>query len=653
MAAASRQVYEFGEWHLDPTERLLSRNGEPVAVGPKVFDTLLLLVERAGRLVTKDEFMGKVWQDAFVEDGTLAQNILQLRKALGSSEVIETVSKKGYRFLVPVRVVETPSVREHAGQSHSVQSHAVQSEDEESSSTLAAATSSGVVQSNSDDKRLRDRRLWKAAPWIWVTGSAVAIMAMAAGFFYIHARSARASAAPSFHSIAVLPLDNLSGDPNQEYFADGMTDELITDLAQIHSLRVISRTSVMQFKHTQKSLPDIATELNVDAVVEGSVLRTGNSVRITAQLLDARQDRHLWAASYEREIANVLELQGQVAKSIADQINIKLTPAEGETLTARRPTNPEAYDALLTGKYLFNRRNASDTEKAIGYLRRSVEIDPNSAEGWAALASCYTSLGSDLGVAKPNEVLPQAQAAISKALKLDPNLAEAHTTLAWMKLWYEWDWAGAEHEFHRSLELNPNDSAAHREYSHYLQLRKRFDEAVEENKRAIDLAPLDILPSIHLAWLYGDARDGAKAIEQSKHVLEMDPSFTGAYLMLARGYELEGKWPEAMKALENAKGLYPHAYITGVAYLYAASGNRLQAKTALAKLTDYSRDNYVSPLDFAACYAALGDRDKAFKYLDDAYRQHSTLMITLEVNSGLDNLRSDPRFRDLERRVGF
>ena len=641
--AASRQVYKFGEFHLDPTERLLSRNGEPVAVGPKVFDILLLLVERAGSLVTKDEFMGKVWEDAFVEDGTLAQNILQLRKALGSSEVIETVSKKGYRFLVPVRVVETPSVREHA----------VQSADENSSSTLAEATSRGLSESTRDQDDLRDRSSWKDSRWVWVTGSAVAILAMVAGYFYIHGRSARASTAPSFHSIAVLPLDNLSGDPNQEYFADGMTDELITDLAQIHSLRVISRTSVMQFKHTQKSLPDIATELNVDAVVEGSVLRTGNSVRITAQLLDARQDRHLWAASYEREIANVLELQGQVAKSIADQINVKLTRAEGETLTVRRSTNPEAYDALLTGKYLFNRRNASDTEKAIGYLRHSVEIDPNNAEGWAALASCYTSLGSDLGVSKPGDVLPQAQAAILKALDLNPNLAEAHTTLAWMKLWYEWDWSGAEREFHRSLELNPNDSAAHREYSHYLQLRKRFDQAVEENKRAIDLAPLDILPSIHLAWLYGDARDGAQAIEQSKHVLEMDPSFTGAYLMLARGYELEGKWPEAMKALEKAKGLYPHAYITGVAYLYAASGNRLQAKTALVKLTDYSRHNYVSPLDFAACYAALGDRDKAFKYLDDAYRQHSTLMITLEVNSGLDNLRSDPRFRDLERRVGF
>jgi len=624
--AASRQIYQFGEWRLDPTERLLLRNDEPIALAPKVFDILLLLVERAGSLVTKDEFMAQVWHDAFVEDGALAQNILQLRKVLGNSAAVETVSKKGYRFLLPVQVVETASARQRTAR---------------------------LGQNTSEGQFPRDGLRSRAHRWLWVTASTLVLSGMTGAYFYIHSRSVRASAPSSISSLAVLPLQNLSGDPSQEYFADGMTDELITDLAQIHSLRVISRTSVMQFKHTDKKLSDIAVELNVDAVVEGSVLRTGNSVRITAQLLDARQDRHLWAASYERETGNVLQLQGQVAKSIADQINIKLTPAEGKTLATRRPTNPEAYDALLTGRYLFNRRNATDTEKAISYLRHSVEIDPNSAEAWAALASCYTSLGSDLGVADPAQVLSQARAAIAKALELDPNLAQAHTTLAWIKLWYEWDWNGAEQEFRRSLELNANDSAAHREYSHYLQLRKRFDEAIAENKRAIDLAPLDILPSIHLSWVYADARDGAKAVEQAKHVLEMDPSFTGAYLMLARGYELQAKWPDAIASIEKAKGLYPHAYLGGLAYFYAASGNKLQAKAAMDKLTDYSRRNYVSPLDFASYYAASGHKDKAFEYLDEAYRQHSTGMISLEVNEGLDNLRPDPRFRELERRIGF
>jgi len=631
MATSTRQLYEFGAFRLDPAEQILLRGGEPVALTPKVFDTLVLLVQNAGRLITKDEFMSKVWGDAFVEDATLAQSISQLRKALADSEIIETIPKKGYRFRGAVRPVTTLR---------------------EPSPTVGIPATGVQGEAPSDiDEDERVIRLPKAAykPLLLAFAALMVITAAISLYFYGRKLSARTK----IRSLAVLPLQNLSGDPGQEYFVDGMTDQLITDLAQIHSLRVISRTSVMQFKQTQRSLPEIAAALNVDAVVEGSVLRTGSHVRITAQLLDARQDRHLWAASYEREITNVLELQGQVAKSIVDQINVKLTRAEGETLTGRRPTNPAAYDALLTGKYLFNRRNAADAEKAIGYLQDSVEIDSNSPEAWAMLASCYTSLGSDLGAADPAKVIPPARAAIAKALQLDPDLAEAHTTLAWIKLWYEWDWSGAEQEFRRSLELNPNNSAAHREYSHYLQLRKRFDEAIAQNNRAIELAPLDILPSIHLAWLYADARDGAKAVSQSQHVLEMDPSFTGAYLFVASGYELEGKWDDAIAAMEKAKAAYPHAYFASMAYISAASGNKVRAQQALSELTEFSRHNYVSPLDFAAYYAAIGDRDKAFKYLDAAYRQHNTWMIALEVSPSLDNLRTDPRFQELERRVGF
>jgi len=258
-----------------------------------------------------------------------------------------------------------------------------------------------------------------------------------------------------------------------------------------------------------------------------------------------------------------------------------------------------------------------------------------------------------LGAVDPAQVIPKARADIAKALALDPNLAEAHTTLAWMKLWYDWDWNGSEQEFRRSLELNPNDSVTHREYSHYLQLRKRFDEALAENKLAIELAPLDILPSIHLAWLYVDARDGAKAEAQSQHVLEMDPHFMGAYTMLAGAYERQGKWAEALAALEKAKSAYPRVYFAEKAYIWAASGNRPQAEKALAELTEFSRHNYVSPFDFAIYYAASGDRDKALKYLDQAYRTRDTRLVSVAVHPGLDNLRSDARFQELERRVGF
>jgi tetratricopeptide (TPR) repeat protein len=409
----------------------------------------------------------------------------------------------------------------------------------------------------------------------------------------------------------------------------------------------------MQFKHTKKNLSEIAAELNVDAVIEGSVMRSGDSVRVTAQLLDARQDRHLWAASYQRGMADIIGLQGQVAKAIADQVKVTLTSEEDARLAKRSPTNPEAFDALLKGRFLWNRRNPPAAEKAIGYFREAVEKDPGHAEAWAALAGCYASLGADIGSADPAKVAPEARAAVQKALELDPDLAEAHGALAKIKLWYDWDWTGSEREFRRAIELNPNDSQTHLNYSLYLQVRKRFDEALEENRRAIDLDPLNILGSMHLAWIYTDAHDGDKAVQQSNRVLEMDPAFTGAYLYVARGYELQGKWPEAIAAYEKTRDVYNAGYLAGVAHVWAASGNRRQAEVAFSKLEEFSRQNYVSPLSFAGYYAALGDRDRAFEWLERGYRQRAPSMIALDVSYGWDNLRTDPRFQALERRVGF
>ena len=623
MATSTRQAYEFGRFRLDPAERSLLRQNEPVALTPKVFDTLVYLVENAGCLVTKDEFLKRVWADAFVEEATLAQSISQLRKALGDTDLIETVPKKGYRFLGKVRTVEASP-------------QAV-------TSSPTSVESGGKSQVADVDRSRTSRR-----PWIWVT---TLVVILAAGLsFYAYQRSVRDR--PTIKSLAVLPLQNLSGDPGQEYFVDGMTDELITDLAQIHSLRVISRTSVMQFKHTNKTLPEIARDLNVDAAVEGSVVRTGSGIRITAQLLDARQDRHLWAASYEREMTNVLELQGQIARAIADQVHAKLTPEEGASLGKQRRTNPQAYDALLTGRFLFNRRSPADTEKAISYFQKAVDLDPNNAPAWTELGYANASLGSDIGVVDRAKVLGPARNAVARALEIDPNLAEAHTAVAWIKLWYDWDWSGSEQEFRRSLELNPNDSVTHREYSHYLQVRKRFDEAVEENRRAIDLSPFDLLASAHLAWVYIDARDGVKAVQQSQHVLDMDPSFTGVYMLMAEGFVLQHRWDEALAAYAKINN-FPQDVAVGVAYIRAVSGNKAQARAALVELTEYSRHNYVSPVGFAGCYTAMGERDKAFEWLEMAYKERAPGLISLEVNFRLDALRSDPRFHDLERRVGF
>jgi TolB-like protein/DNA-binding winged helix-turn-helix (wHTH) protein/Tfp pilus assembly protein PilF len=624
--AEDSPTIRFGVFELNVYTRELRKDGKKVPIQEQPLRVLVSLLERPGELVTRDELREKLWQsDTFVDfDTGLNKAITKIRDVLedsaASPRFVETLPKRGYRFIAPVEKL-APAPEQRAPDPTSLETRP------------AEAVKSGYGGKTK------------------LTAAGVSFLLLLIVIAWL--RWSRERPASRIRSIAVLPLVNLSGDSNQEYFADGMTDELITDLAQIHSLRVISRTSVMQFKNTKKNLPDIAAQLNVDAIVEGSVMRSGDHVRITAQLLDARQDRHLWAASYERGMVDLIGLQGQVAKSIADQVKVSLTTEEDARLAKRSPTDPEAFDALLKGRFLWNRRIPAAAEKAIGYFREAVDKDPGNAEAWASLAGCYASIGADIGSADPAKVAPEAREAVQKALKLDANLAEAHATLAKIKLWYDWDWTGSEQEFRRAIELNPNDSATLLSYSLYLQVRKRFDESLEENRRAIDLDPLNILGSMHLAWLYTDAHEGDKAVEQSKRVLEMDPAFTGAYLYVARGYELQGKWPEAIAAFEKTRGVYNAGYLAGVAHVWAASGNRGQAEAALSKLEEFSRQNYVSPLSFAGYYAALGDRDRAFEWLEKGYRQRAPPMIALEVSYVWDNLRTDPRFHSLERRVGF
>jgi TolB-like protein/DNA-binding winged helix-turn-helix (wHTH) protein len=521
--AGDSPTIRFGVFELDPRTRELRKAGGKVRIQEQPLCVLVSLLERPGELVTRDELRQKLWQsDTFVDfDTGLNKAITKIRDVLGDSasspRFVETLPKRGYRFIAPVEKLAPEQ------------------------GAPAPAAPEPILPGTGHG-------------WAKLAGAGLAVLLLLAAIAWL--LRSRESAPARIRSIAVLPLDNLSGDSNQEYFADGITDELITDLAQIHSLRVISRTSVMQFKHTKKNLPQIASQLNVDAVVEGSVVHSGNNVRVTAQLLDARQDRHLWAASYEREMTDIIGLEGQVARAIADEVKVKLTPEEDARLAKRQPSNPEAYDALLKGRFLLNKRNGAAAEKAIGYFREATGKDPGNAEAWAALAGCYASLGADIGAVDPAKVAPEARAAVAKALELDPNLAEAHGALARIKLWYDWDWAGSEREYRRAIELNPNDSMIHAGYSHYLLVRKRFDEALAENRRALELAPLDILGSMHLAWIYFDAREADQTLAQSKRVLEMDPGFTGAYLYVARGYELQGKWPEAIAAYAQARDTY-------------------------------------------------------------------------------------------------
>lgn len=620
-----RGILTFGPFEVRTESGELFKHGTRLRLQNQPFQVLSALLARPGEVVTREELRSQLWPDGtFVDfEHGLRAAINRLRETLSDDadkpRYIETLPRRGYRFIAPVQSPGDPPPAEPSAPAASPESR-----------EIASVPARGRTQ------------------WI-VLATALLVVLISLAWIL------RARLVPQrrIQSLAVLPLANLTGDAGQEYFADGMTEELITALAQIHSLRVISRTSVTQFKQPRKKLPEIAAELNVDAVVEGSVLRSGDQVRITVQLLDARQDRHLWAASYERPIADVLSLQNELARGIAGQVRAALTPEEGESLAKRRPMDPRSFDALLVGRFLWNRRNAASAQEAIANFQKAIDIDPQNAAAWAALGGCYASLGADLGAEEPAVMLPKAKAAVAKALQIDPSLAEAHSALGWIHLWYERDWTGAEREFRRAIDLNPNDSLNHNNYAHLLMERKRFDEALAENRRAIDLAPLNILPSIHLAWLYVESRQADKAVEQCRRVLQMDPNFRGAYVWLARSYELQAKWPEAMAAYEQAKELYGVSYLSGVARAWAASGDRSQAQSALARLKQYAADgHYISPVQFAAPYAAMGDKDAAFTWLEKAYREGAPL-IDLDASYRWDALRDDPRFADLLKRTGF
>jgi len=639
---------KFGAYELDVGRYELNRGGRAVKLERIPMELLLLLVERRGQLVTRDEIVAQLWgKDTFLDvDNSINTAILKLRRAFRDDprdpKFIKTLTGNGYRFVAPVSVVPAEAAANPtAAAADSTETlpaavEAVPATAPEPSSPAAPALSPTDVRVSKRGVKV-------------IAGSVAVLLAVLAAWVWY----SRSPARPSLRSIAVLPLQNLSGDPSQEYFADGMTDELITDLAQIHSLRVISRTSVMKFKQTTKKLSEIARELSVDAIVEGSVLRSGENIRVTAQLLDGRQDRHLWAASYERPLADVIGLQRQVAQAIAEQVRAELTPREHANLAKSHPTNAEAYQAMLKGRLYFNERNQAAEEKALEYFKLAVEIDPTNAEAWTGIAGVYASLGADLGLLPPGKVLPLAQAAIAKALAIDENLAEAHLQQAWIRFWFDWDWKGAETEFRRAIELNPGDSPAHRMYSYYLTLMARTEEALAEDRRAIDLAPLDTLPAIHLARIYLNARQPAKALEQSNRVLKMDPAFNGSYLFIARSYEAQKNWPEAIAAFEKTKSVYSVWYVAESGRILAESGRRTEADSSLKRLRELSQRTYVSPVHFATLHAALGERQLAFDWLEKAYRERATALAYLAVDYEFDSLRPDPRFQDLLRRVGF
>ena len=630
--------FRFGVFEADLRAGELRKHGLRIRLQEQPFQVLATLLEHAGEVVTRDELQKKLWPaDTFVDfDHGLNKAINKIRDALSDSaespRFVETLARRGYRFLADVRVVDGVPLRRTEPSSEVLS----QSHDRDRADSSAEPT---------DHKRRVLSLAWK------VFGSALVLLVVILTAWIFHSVS---RPSPVIRSLAVLPLESLSGDTSQDYFADGMTDELITDLGQISALRVISRTSVMSYKRARKPLPQIARELNVDAVVEGTVLRSGNQVRITAQLIQASDDKHLWAQSYEGDLRDTLALQNQVARAIAEQIRVSLNPQEQAALKNVKVVNPRAYESFLKGRYFWNKRTADGLKVAVAYFNQAIEEDPGYAQAYSGLADTYALLGDwQYAVMTPKEGLPKAKAAAIKALELDNTLGEAHNSLAFCLDGFDWDFESAGKEFRRAVELSPGYATAHHWYAWHLSLVGHNDEAIAEMKKAQSLDPLSLIINADLAELFLISRSYDESIEQSRKTIQMDSNFGLAHNQLAQAYLQKRMYSEAIAELQKAiqdSGGSP-TFTSNLARTYAASGDRKMALQLLGDLKKGSKPGYSHASEIAAVYAALGDRDQAMMWLEKGYEERFNPGVLLRP--GFDPLRSDPRFQNLLSRIGL
>ena len=671
MSQPTLDQYRFGEFCLDAGERRLHRKGVEIPLAPKVFDTLLLLLENSGHLIEKETFMRKLWPDTFVGDDALARNISILRKVLGGSNesqsAIATVPKKGYRFMEEVvhngthpqgslGDYQTADLWDLTKAGNYPLTEAVSSLADPNGSEPAVSPLS-VPAPSSISTWLRRR-----VPFV-LFALGLGFLAGLLSFYLLYPTPFLSrhvfgmNPVPSIHSLAVLPMQNLSADPAQEYFSDGMTDALITDLAQIRSLRVISRTSISRYRKSDKSLPQIAKELGVDGIVEGSVQRSGNRVRINAELIEASSDRHLWAKSYESDLQDALTLESEIARSIAQQIRVKLTPDEEQILIHAQAVNLNAIEPYLRGQYHLTRARSlhpnsaspqgreAETQDAMEEFQRAIAEDPNYVAAYVALASTL--------ITKPNlspSDSSQAREAIQKALAIDPESAEAHMYLGRVNL-LDWNWEVAGWEFRRAVELSPNLADAHAYYSEYLDISGHLDEGFHEAEIAKSLNPA----SDRIAWEFYIRRRFDRFIELKRNDIASHMFGPMAHYDLGYGYERAGmreaairEWEEAMAGFgfeDQAEALrrgYAADSFHGAIRQWAAAQEKLAAN-----------GQAVYPELPAYLYALLGDRDRAFAWLEKGYQQKTHGMPFLKEDPTWDDIRSDPRFSALVRRVAI
>jgi TolB-like protein/DNA-binding winged helix-turn-helix (wHTH) protein len=644
MSTRPQHLYEFGPYRLDTAEQLLLRDGEAVPLTPKVFETLIALVERNGHLVEKDELIKLVWSDAFVEESNLTNNVYTLRKMLGPGEngrsYIETVPKHGYRFTAPVKELSSEALVVEKRTLTRVVTEETVADVLPRESMIGAGEAPSVTHAPVHAE--------PTAKWRWLLLISSTIALGIAGFLIY--RSLTAAPPSQIQSIAVMPFKNESGNPDVEYLSDGVTESLINSLSQLPQLKVIARNSSFQYKGKDVNPQDISRELGVHAILLGHVIQRDDNLVLSVELIDTRDKTQIWGDRYTRKAADVQALQEDITHTISEKLRLKLTGAQEEQLAKRATQNPQAYQLYLNG--LFYRRSSGieNFRKALAYYNQAVTLDSRFALAFAGMADIHNNLHS-MGVGDPKEASARARTAVEKALELDETLAQAHIELANLK-WFEWDWPGAEREYKRAIELNSNLPWAHLTYANYLMAMERHTEALAEIKRAQELDPLgggrrrEVI-ALRVARRYDEA------IEKLRQMIELEPGSGFAHAQLAITYAENGMYGDAITEAQKAtsldwKGTQPQIYL---GYIFAKAGKRGEALAILNKLK--TTKEYVSPAELAILYAGLGDKEEALALLQRAYDEHDLQLKDLRVGLGYDSLRSDPRFHDLLRRVGL
>ena len=640
MATPVNVLYEFGPFQLDPPERLLLCDGQPVSLTPKAFDLLLVLVDRSGHLVEKEELLRTVWPSSFIEEGNLAVTISLLRKALnddrGHHRYIETVSKRGYRFVAEVKRLDDSAL---------VIASTRQAEESRPQTLLPE------VNTPPSPQRWRQRPRTKLVGFL-LFASLLALLAF--GLILRREGWRQIEGSPNIGSLAVLPFQTLGTNSPDKFLELGMADAVITKLANTGRITVRPTSAIQQYAGTHLSPQEIGREQGVDAVLDGRIQRDSDRVRLTVQLIRVRDGLQLWADTFDRKFTDVFALEDALADMAAQSIRLKLTGAETLKFTKRSTENPSAYEAYMKGRYFWNKRTDSGLKKGLDYFQQAIKLDPGFAEAYVGVADSYATLGL-YAVLPPKEAFPAAKEAGTRALQMDDSLAAAHATLGFINFYYDWDATVANNEFRRALAENPHYAMAHSWYGESLAAKGDYSEALAEAQRALQDDPLSMIVSSNAGWTFALAGQYDRAVETLKKAIEIDPAFPRTHFRLAELYEQRGEYALAIPEFEQAVQLSagdPY-YEGSLGHAYGASGNFAQARRVLQSLQSRPADQYVPPYAIALIHAGLGEKDQAFEWLQKAVEDRSTPMVFLRSDPELAGLRSDPRFARLAQLVNF